>query len=316
MVPPRGTSDPARNPRSRARHRPPGLLLGTVTAAVIIGAGVGWLIGGADRAAEDITLEDDPGVLHVHGLGVNPADGVLYVATHTGLFRLDGDEAERVADRYQDTMGFTVVGPDRFLASGHPDVSDEDFRAEGKPPLLGLIESTDAGRSWSVRSLLGEADLHTIAIGDDVIVAYDSTGQRILTSSDDGRTWDTRSQKGLLGLAVDPNEPERLAAITVDGVLETSSDGGRTWTPEGGGPRGVAVVHWSDEGLWAGGADGVVYRIDLSDGNWTQVETFEGAVEALVADGDTVYVAVEASGIYTSPNRGRSWHRLYRSPAR
>lgn len=314
MVPPRGTSDAARNPRSRARQRPSGLLLGVVTAAVIIGAGVGWFVGGADRAAE-IALED-PGVVHVHGLGVNPADGALYVATHTGLFRLDGDDAERVADRYQDTMGFTVVGPDRFLASGHPGVSDEDLRAEGKRPLLGLIESTDAGRSWSVRSLLGDADLHTIVVGDDVIVAYDSTGRRVLASSDDGRTWDTRSQKSLLGLAVDPDEPQRLAAITLDGVLETSNDGGRTWTPEGGVPRGVAVVHWSDEGLWAGGSDGVVFRIDLSSGNRTQVEAFEGAVEALLTHGDTVHVAVEGSGIYTSPDRGRSWHQLYRSPAR
>src|SRR5687768_7073255 len=29
----------------------------------------------------------DPGPVHVHGLGVNPKDGALFVATHTGLFR-------------------------------------------------------------------------------------------------------------------------------------------------------------------------------------------------------------------------------------
>ena len=259
---------------------------------------------------------EDPGVVHVHGLGINPADGALYVATHTGLFRLDGDEAERIADRYQDTMGFTVAGPDRFLASGHPSVDDEDLRAEGKPPLLGLIASTDAGRSWSVRSLLGDADLHTIVVVDDRIVAYDSTGERVLTSSDEGRTWDTRSEKGLLDLAADPANPERLAAVTLDGSLETSSDGGRTWTPEGAAPSGVAVVRWSDEGIWAGGTDGVLYRADLSNGGWMQVKAFAGAVEALFADGDTVYVAVEAAGIYTSPDRGRSWHQLYRPLAR
>ncbi|MDQ3275042.1 MAG: exo-alpha-sialidase, partial [Actinomycetota bacterium] len=63
----------------------------------------------------------DPGVVHVHGLGINPKDGALFVATHTGVFRIpESGQAVRIADRWQDTMGFTVVGPDHFLASGHP----------------------------------------------------------------------------------------------------------------------------------------------------------------------------------------------------
>ena len=50
-----------------------------------------------------------------HELG-EPADGSLIVATRYGSFRLpagDGD-AERIGDSYQDTMGFTVAGPDHF----------------------------------------------------------------------------------------------------------------------------------------------------------------------------------------------------------
>ena len=31
---------------------------------------------------------EEPGPVHVHGLGVNPADGALFVATDTGLFRV------------------------------------------------------------------------------------------------------------------------------------------------------------------------------------------------------------------------------------
>jgi hypothetical protein len=29
-----------------------------------------------------------------------------------------------VTERFQDSMGFTVVGPDYFLGSGHPDFRD------------------------------------------------------------------------------------------------------------------------------------------------------------------------------------------------
>lgn len=119
------------------RRRSGGLLLGAVAAAVAIGVSAGWLSPRRDSTTPAVA--DDPGVVHVHGLGVNPADGALYAATHTGLFRLDDDgRVERIADRHQDTMGFTIAGPDRFLASGHPDMRDENLRVDGKPPLLGL----------------------------------------------------------------------------------------------------------------------------------------------------------------------------------
>jgi hypothetical protein len=34
-------------------------------------------------------LVSDAGPQHVHGLGVNEADGALYIATHSGLWRAD-----------------------------------------------------------------------------------------------------------------------------------------------------------------------------------------------------------------------------------
>jgi hypothetical protein len=77
---------------------------------------------GDDDGATPPAGSSDPGVVHIHGLGRNPADGSLMIATHTGLFRVarEGGKPARVADRYQDTMGFTVMGPDHFLGSGHP----------------------------------------------------------------------------------------------------------------------------------------------------------------------------------------------------
>jgi len=62
----------------------------------------------------------DPGLIHVHGLGINPADGTLYAATHTGLFTVRDGAGQRVADRLQDTTGFTVVGPTTSWAAATP----------------------------------------------------------------------------------------------------------------------------------------------------------------------------------------------------
>jgi hypothetical protein len=100
--------------------------------------------------------------VHVHRLGINPRDGALYAATHTGLFTIRDRAATRVADRYQDTMGFTVVGPDHFLGSGHPDFRDRQLYDPNRRPLLGLVDSRDAARSWRSLSLLGEADFHAL----------------------------------------------------------------------------------------------------------------------------------------------------------
>jgi hypothetical protein len=52
-------------------------------------------------------------VEHIHGLGINPADGSLLIATHSGLFRAgDGERrARRVGEKAQDTMGIHRRGP-------------------------------------------------------------------------------------------------------------------------------------------------------------------------------------------------------------
>ena len=51
--------------------------------------------GGSSDGAQPRNLNaPDPGVVHVHGLGVNPKDGALFAATHTGLFRIVEGQAE------------------------------------------------------------------------------------------------------------------------------------------------------------------------------------------------------------------------------
>jgi hypothetical protein len=172
---------------------------------------------GKDRSASPSPpAVEDPGVVHVHGLGINPRDGRLYAATHTGLFVIADGTATRVSDRLQDTMGFTVVGPDQFLGSGHPDFRDTQLYDPARRPLLGLIESRDAGRSWRPKSLLGEADFHDLQVAHGRVYGYDATGQRFMTTTDRTR-WHVRSTVELVGFAVSPTDPKS------------------SWQPPGGG---------------------------------------------------------------------------------
>jgi hypothetical protein len=57
-----------------------------VASLLAVGCGGGDDSGGGASPAERPRF-GDPGPIHVHGLGINPKDGALLVATHTGLFR-------------------------------------------------------------------------------------------------------------------------------------------------------------------------------------------------------------------------------------
>jgi hypothetical protein len=208
----------------------------------------------ADRpGAPASEATDDPGVVHVHGLGVNPRDGVLYAATHTGLFMIRDGGARRVGDRYQDTMGFTVVGPDHFLGSGHPDLRDRRLLKADRPPLLGLVESRDAGATWEPLSLLGATDFHALEVAHGQVHGYDATGGRLMVSRD-RISWQVRSAVDLLGFAVSPTDPDLLVAMTPRG-LARSSNGGRRWQPIPG-PDLLALDWAAPLSLWASIARG------------------------------------------------------------
>jgi len=274
----------------------------TIAAASAVGAGV------ASRSDDDSPKDVAPVVVeHVHGLGVNPADDAVMVATHNGLFRIDDEGPSRVGKSFQDTMGFTVAGPSHFLGSGHPDVAG--IRA-GQSGRLGLIESTDGGETWVSRSLDDAADLHAIEIADGGVYGWDASSADVLFSAD-RMQWETRSTTELLSLAADPVNPDHVIAGVGEVTLE-STDGGRSWTTATDAP-GLTHVDWDERrGLWGLDVTGGVWK--AADG-WSQVDSLPGSPQALAVSGDwIVAAAVEPSGstaIYRSAD-GTQWDTIYR----
>ena len=251
----------------------------------------------------------DPGPVHVHGLGINPADGALFIATHTGLWRVapGAQKASRVADRYQDTMGFTVLGANSFLGSGHPDL--KEAREEGLPPLLGLIESQDAGNTWRSISLLGEADFHVLRSAGDRIYGFDATNVRLMASEDAGRTWEERSLPGfppepLLDLVIDPANSDRLIASTSGSSTKRVMRGalGTSLAPFPG------LLAWLNDTLVLVDAAGGVHTSGDDGHDWARVGEVGGQPAALLAEGErTLYVALHDGTIMVSLDAGRSW---------
>ena len=243
----------------------------------------------------------DAGVSHVHGVGVNPADGAVIVATHTGLFRAAAGRTipERIGDRRQDTMGFTVVGPDRFLGSGHPDPRDD------LPPLLGLIASDDAGRSWTPRSLLGEADFHVLRATGRRIYGVNSADGRLLVSADGGEQWTPRTPPApLLDLAIDPRDPDRIVASGEAGLFR-SADAGRSWRPLQ--TRQTGLLAWSAQGLMLVDGAGEVHASPDAGRRFERVGNAGGQPVAVAAHADELLVALPDNTVRASRDGGRTW---------
>jgi hypothetical protein len=237
---------------------------------------------------------------HVHGLGVDPGDGTLYAATHFGVFRVgDGGDLTRIADRWQDTMAFTVVGPGHFLGSGHPDLRED------LPSHLGLIESLDAAESWSILSLGGEADFHALDVSGDRTYGYDATSGRIMTTTD--RTnWTTVASGAVVDLAADPTNPDRILASAPDGTLTFHLLGSSEATLLDDAPR-VVLVEWPTAELLVGvTANGQVHRSTNAGASWTPAADLPGSPEAFDATEREWHAATDR-GIYRSEDAGSTW---------
>ena len=256
--------------------------------------------GGDADPSEPSVRATDSGPQHVHGLGINPSDGALVIATHSGLFRAMPNErrAGRVGDLYQDTMGFTVVGPDQFLGSGHPDA-----RAD-LPPLLGLIRSQDGGRTWEPISLLGKADFHILRAAGRHVYGFEATQARLLVSGDGGRGWAERTPPApLLDLAVDPRRVSHLVASGERGLF-SSSDSGRRWRPLSRDMAGLLA--WNDA-LYLADAEGRVHRSGDAGRGWSAVGTVGGQPAAFTSYGRELYVALHDGTVKHSADGGRTW---------
>lgn len=209
---------------------------------------------------------------HVHGLGKDPRDGVLLVAGHSGLFRATKDGFQRVGP-VADFMGFTVAGPGHYFASGHPQPGTD------LPQPMGLIESRDAGATWTVVSRGGESDFHALTVTGKGAIAHDG----VLRRSDDLRTWaEVKAKFDPLSLAGRQGDP-RVVASTATSIM-TSSDSGRTWSTVPGSP-GPSLVSGAEDVVVAIDADGRIHLSDASGSVWKPSPLRAPNPVALVASG-------------------------------
>ena len=279
------------------------LILPLVAAAAVLLAacGAGTDTGTAGGDGGSVASGALPGE-HVHGVARNPGDGKVYLATHQGLFRYDKTGPVRVGP-VVDFMGFAVAGPGRFYASGHPGDGVD------LPAPVGLMETRDAGKTWSVKSLGGQSDFHALTSSSKGVLAFDGA----LQSSADGKTW---SQ---LAIGVEPatltSAPDgsRILAMTTSGVM-FSGDQGATWAPLPGAPQ-LLLATWADNATAMGVTNTGALAVSTDAGaTWTTAAGKVDSVQAMCAtrakDGTVEVLVVTDSAIQRTVDSGATFSPL------
>lgn len=277
----------------KIRSRAATAMTATVLAAVLAACSSST---GTSSDAKSAEVPGSLAVGHVHGLGIDPADGRRYVATHEGVIAVaDDGTAQRVGDT-ADYMGFTVIGAKTFLGSGHP------AEGSGDHGNRGLIQSTDSGKTWKTLSLGGTTDFHSLEYAHNSVYGHPrpAARQRRRTS------WDDRAELAALDIAVSPQDRDVVLATTEDGVA-MSTDGGRKFRAGTG--QVLAFLSWpTADALYGVDLAGGLHRSTDGGTSWKETGTVPGGQpQALTAvDAKRVLVATQ-DGVYESRDGGKTF---------
>lgn len=283
-----------------------------ILAVVGVAAAAALSLTGSEKTIDALAAET-----HFHGIAPDPTESrKLLLATHHGLFQVGDDGiARRISSVQHDLMGFSKhpYEPAKLFASGHP--------ASGGN--LGLIASTDGGRSWASHSpgASGPVDFHQLTVSPaDPRVMY-GVHRGLQRSEDGGRTWRIvgPAPVGVMGLAASTVDPARLYAATQNGLL-MSMDAGRSWHDASVANASATMVHVTPKGdvhafligrgLVRASERGMVWRTvstDFSDGQILHlaVDPTDERLQYAVAVG-----ATGVQKLLSSEDDGATWRKL------
>ncbi|HXF65734.1 MAG TPA: glycosyl hydrolase [Burkholderiales bacterium] len=261
---------------------------------------------------------------HVHGLAFAPDGKALLVPAHTGLAVYRDGRWSLAPGPAHDFMGFSVA-KDAIYTSGHP--------APGAPLRnpLGLMKSSDGGRTWRQLGLAGEADFHLLAAGYRTNVVYvvnEEPNSRMRSSglhysTDDGKSWKRSAASGLGGqvisIAAHPTEAGTILLGTLGG-LYLSRDFGASFRRIGLAPRATAVLFDLDgrhlyfatdgtEALLRVSLDG---RLDASLALPKLEKDFVTYIAQNPVKPAELAIATRRRSVFLSPDAGKSWKQIAR----
>jgi hypothetical protein len=259
---------------------------------------------------------------HVHGLGFSSDGKRILIPAHDGLIAYEKGRWVTPEGAKHDYMGFSPVN-DGFYSSGHP-APGSDL----KDPL-GIVKSTDEGKSLQMLGLQGETDFHIMAVGYNSHVIYvinpqpnskmDATG--LYYSKDEGETWTKTEMKGIneepTSLAVHPTN-ESVVAIGIPTGVYLSKDYGNSFEKVVSEGQATALYFNKQGELFVGGYQNQAYlqKMDITNKKAEQLPmpALSGDAIAYFAqnpsnDSQMTFVTFNKD-VYISNDQGLNWKKI------
>ncbi|WP_026536467.1 F510_1955 family glycosylhydrolase [Arthrobacter sp. H14] len=258
----------------------------TFGAAILLSACAGSSTAGKESPSGHSHSGSETGAYptgHIHGMTVNPETEDVLLATHDGLFNVSEHHPEKIGPT-NDLMGFTTAASGKFYASGHPGPGSDE------PNPVGLMESTDGGKSWTILSREGESDFHSLTTSDGGIVAFDGT----LRTSEDGETWQS-SATAIQPFHLAGTPRSEVVLATTEKGLQRSTEAGSSWSSVPDAPLLMFTTFASAETAVGIAPDGQVHVSRDAGLSWTNtgsIQTQPAAIAATTNDSGDLKVWV------------------------
>lgn len=269
---------------------------------------VGLLILSACTSGVTVKLD------HVHGLGFSPDGSQVLIAAHDGI-KVYQDGKWAIPDQPKnDYMGF-VATDDGFYSSGHPGPGVK------LPEPLGLVKSTDGGKTLKLLGLQGQYDFHVMGAGykSHAVYVFNQVASPQLPaglqfSLDDGKSWKKAGAKGLSGapiqIAVHPTDVKIVAVGTEHGLFLSMDQGesfAKLWERSP-----VPAVTFAGERLLFGFQGLAVYELATKQLQELKAPVLaaKDAIGYVAVQGDRVALATYGNEVYLSSDGGKGWKQI------
>lgn len=237
-------------------------------------------------------------VSHIHSLKVY-GDQIL-LGTHEGLHILKkSKDMQLIGKENFDVMGLAVLGK-KLIASGHPGQGSK------LPEPIGLIASSDSGKTWSKVSLQGKVDFHFIEANSQEIYGPDSQSGNLFYSKNAGKSWNSLGSNKYSDIAPVPNGVGQVIAL-LDGKLVVSKNALRSNTPLKT-AFAVTQIEWIKSGLFAI-SESKLYKSSDTGKSWQLTYAFQKPISVFSAN-DKIIAAVQGSKVLISKDDGKSFREI------
>ncbi|BCJ88358.1 F510_1955 family glycosylhydrolase [Effusibacillus dendaii] len=264
----------------------------------------------------DMTLQD------IHGLAFSSDGKQLWVPSHDGIKIYENGQWKQAEGPKNDYMGFSIVDKG-FYSSGHPGT-----RSDLKNPL-GIVKSTDDGKTVETLGMSGESDFHVMSVGYQTHAIYVDNehpnskmkGSGLFYSKDEAKTWTQSEAQGATGtltsMAVHPAK-ESVVALGTDKGVYLSKDYGQTFEQILSDVQ-VTTLYFNKQGnLYVGGTKtkAVLLLLNPDTKQTTEINIPElnNDAVAYVAENQKneqqIAFATYNKNVYTSSDAGKSWTKI------